>query len=412
MPHKDWIWCGAYMKSIIRKIVIRITPALWRFDINRLIRGNHKITNGEKAKRASGRVALVRLDAIGDFIIWLDSARQFREHFADKTLILVCNKACVRIAEESGLFDEIIPIDTGRLNYAGNFSFRKQLVRELNEVCVELLIQTAFTRRVYTDVVASAIAASKKITIRDTSFDNAAKWALDKTDRIYNEVIDTGGKPGQIMMELRRNAEFTRLVTGSSFKSSVPRFDPVNIDKALIPDGDYFVVFPGGSFKAKMWPMDRFAAAAQYIHDKTGWKCCVCGSPDEKHLAKALADNYSGDVIDMTGKTSLIESIEIIRHAKFLIGNDTSGIHFAAAVGTKALCVFGGWHYGRFLPYDVEDDKGREVPYVCVSERPCFNCHIINKSKECRSHMKKTGLFTCVDEVSVEQVKKALDRIL
>ena len=113
------------MKSIIRKIVIRITPALWRFDINRLLRGNHKITSGEKAKRAAGRVALVRLDAIGDFIIWLDSARQFRKYFADKTLLLVCNKACVRIAEESGLFDEIIPIDTGRLNYAGNFSFRK-----------------------------------------------------------------------------------------------------------------------------------------------------------------------------------------------------------------------------------------------------------------------------------------------
>lgn len=400
------------MGSIIRKIVVRITPVLWLVDIPRLRKNNKKITDRAGIEKASGRVALVRLDAIGDFIIWLDSAAEFRKQFKDRTLVLVCNKACEGIAKASGLFDEIVPVDTGKLNYAGNFKFRKQLVEELNRISVEILIQTAFTRRVYTDVVVSAIAAAKKVTIRDTSFDNAARWALDRTDAIYDEVIDTNESGHEDMMEILRNARFTRLVTGSTFKSSVPVLKTSPIREELILQGDYFVVFPGGSFKAKMWPMDRFAEAAQYIHDKTGWKCCVCGAPNEKYLARALIENYKGDVIDMTGKTSLIESIEIIRNARFLIGNDTSGIHFAAATGTKALCVFGGWHYGRFLPYDVEDDKGRPLPAVCVKNMQCFNCHIINKSKECQRHMRQTGLFTCVDEVSVEQVKEALDRIL
>lgn len=400
------------MNSIIRKIIIRITPALWIFDICRLKKNNKKITEKHALDKASGRVALVRLDAIGDFIIWLDSAQEFRKQFQDKTLVLVCNKACASIADASGLFDGIIPIDTAKLNYAGSFKFRRKLVRQLNNVYAGLVIQTAFTRRVYTDVVVSAIAAAKKITIRDTSFDNAAKWALDMTDSIYDEVIDTDGGQHENMMEIRRNAEFTRRVTKSTFKSSIPRIKSTQVRDGLIPEGDYFVVFPGGSFKAKMWPMDRFAEAAQYIHDKTGWKCCVCGSPDEKYLADALIKDYNGDVIDMTGKTSLIESIEVIRHARFLIGNDTSGIHFAAAAGTKALCVFGGWHYGRFLPYDVEDDKGRPAPYVCVSDMECFNCRIINKSDKCKRHMKQTGLFTCVDRVSAEQVKAALGKIL
>lgn len=397
------------MGSIIRKIVVRITPALWLFDIRKLIKNNNRITDKQDLDKACKRVALVRLDAIGDFVLWLDSAQELRKHFADKTLVLLCNKACAQIAQASGLFDEIIPIDTGKLNYAANFRFRNQLRKELNGVYAELLIQTAFTRRVYTDVVVSAVAAARKITIRDTSFDNAAKWALDRTDCIYDEVIDTGG---ECMMELRRNAEFTRRITGSSFKASVPQLKASQVRDGLIPEEDYFVVFPGGSFKAKMWPMDRFAQAAQYIHDRTGWKCCVCGAPNEKYLAQELIKNYSGDVIDMTGKTTLIESIEVIRHARFLIGNDTSGIHFAAAAGTPALCVFGGWHYGRFLPYDVEEDKGRPVPYVCVNEMKCFNCHIINKSPECGRHMKESGLFICVDEVSVQQVKEVLGKIL
>ena len=104
------------MGSIIRKIVVRITPVLWLVDIPRLRKNNKKITDRAGIEKASGRVALVRLDAIGDFIIWLDSAAEFRKQFNDRTLVLVCNKACEGIAKASGLFDEIVPVDTGKLN--------------------------------------------------------------------------------------------------------------------------------------------------------------------------------------------------------------------------------------------------------------------------------------------------------
>ena len=41
--------------------------------------------------RKEKSILIVRLDAIGDFIIWLDAAKEIKKHFPDKHLVLLCN---------------------------------------------------------------------------------------------------------------------------------------------------------------------------------------------------------------------------------------------------------------------------------------------------------------------------------
>lgn len=94
-----------------------------------------------------------------------------------------------------------------------------------------------------------------------------------------------------------------------------------------------------------------------------------------------------------------------------LVGNDTSGIHFAAAVNTKGVCIFGEFAYGRFLPYRCERDcKGHEPIIVCSAKKDCAGCAYEKITAACKEHLLKTGRYQCVDEVSVEQVIQALSR--
>ena len=88
--------------------------------------------------------------------------------------------------------------------------------------------------------------------------------------------------------------------------------------------------------------------------------------------------------------------------------------------------VFGGWHYGRFLPYKIENgqlsggndndinnnDINKCMPAVCVHDMECFNCRIVDRTSQCQKHMKDTGLFTCVDMVSVQDVTDVLKNVL
>jgi len=63
----------------------------------------------------------------------------------------------------------------------------------------------------------------------------------------------------------------------------------------------------------------------------------------------------------LAGKTTIAQLVELIRNASLLIGNDSAAIHMAAATQTPSVCILGGGHYGRFLPYQPES---RETEYI------------------------------------------------
>ena len=96
---------------------------------------------------------------------------------------------------------------------------------------------------------------------------------------------------------------------------------------------------------------EGFAQVADYVCERTGWTAYLCGSKSEKPLYEAFAADKKEKTksVDYFGSTSLIELAEVIRHARFVISNDTSGIHFAAAVNTPSVCIMGEYNFGRFL---------------------------------------------------------------
>ncbi len=56
------------------------------------------------------KVLFIKLDGIGDFIIWIDAARALVQHYRDqgKSLILVADAYCAGLAEALNIFDQVI----------------------------------------------------------------------------------------------------------------------------------------------------------------------------------------------------------------------------------------------------------------------------------------------------------------
>ena len=110
---------------------------------------------------------------------------------------------------------------------------------------------------------------------------------------------------------------------------------------------------------------------------------------------------------DWTGKTSLQELVAVIAGAHLLIGNETSAVHIAAAVGTPSVCITGGGHFGRFVPYVMVYGGTKPVPRVIVEKMDCFICnwHCIYGAKE-------GNPFPCIERIAVESVFKAVKEIL
>lgn len=372
------------------------------------------LNNLRPAFRDVHGIIVIKIDAIGDFLIWLDSASRYREIYQGHKITLVCNSACVEMAENTDFFDEIIPVQARR--FESDNRYKKEIWSRFQNRGFQILLQTEYSRTIDMDLLAMNIPAEKKIAfVADESRLNLSRYMAlknirKKLDAIYDELIPSGGEN---LMELERNAVFIRGL-GHDFKAGYPSLPQMQIRQELMLPRPYAVIFPGGSSGKKMWPVERYARVGEYLVLEKDMDICLCGGADEAYLygqfVEAIkCDSCRGRVYDLFGQTSLPELAEIIRNASLFVGNDTSGIHFAAAVNTRGICVFGEFAYGRFLPYRCERDcEGHEPIIVCSAGKQCAGCVYGAITSECREHLIRTGRYQCVDEVSVEQVLREI----
>jgi len=208
-------------------------------------------------------------------------------------------------------------------------------------------------------------------------------------------------------MELDRNAEFIRGLGLKDYKAGLPE---LALSAELPPRfdaSDYIVVVPGSSLALKQWPVERFAELSECIHRMLGSKVIVCGSQSESYLGKRLLALVAGDeaewIEDWTGKTSLVELVAVIKGSKMLIANDSSAVHIAAAVGTPSFCILGGGHFGRFVPYRIENETTRHIPVAIFHQMVCFGCNL-----KCTNSFESSDTGKCLTLITVEDVRKKL----
>lgn len=365
-----------------------------------------------KASVQNKDMVLVRLDAIGDFVMWLDTAKEFAQG-RDGKLILVCNQVCSEIARNTGYFDEVIGVNYGKLRHTSQVKYRWSMHSLLKNVKADRAVQCTYSKEIFSDMVMSAVTAHEKITI-DSPETISSRWTYRFVRPVYQKVIAT---PKEHMMEIHRNTLLAGQILNREIRSGVPFIKEVEAAQGKVPAERYFILFPGASEPERMWQIERFAELAARLHERMEYrnlKCCLCGGKEEAHLGAIFIDKYvpKEKIINMIGKTSLPELIEIIRGAEFIVTNDTSAVHFAAAVNTQAFCIWGPWEYGRFLPYAVEKAENRRLPIVCYHETECRNCLLdgTDKTAECSRFISAKGIRKCLDMVTVDDVIDKIDQ--
>jgi ADP-heptose:LPS heptosyltransferase len=149
-----------------------------------------------------------------------------------------------------------------------------------------------------------------------------------------------------------------------------------------------------------MWPVERFAELAEHLQSRLRIQIILCGGKDESAICEEIVKELkNSSVINLAGKTTLIELINIIRNAALVVCNESSPAHLAAAVGTPSVCIQGGGHFGRFLPYEVEHLDGGIMPTAIFEKMECFNCQWL-----CKFELVHGAAVPCVAGVKTDRV--------
>lgn len=102
----------------------------------------------------------------------------------------------------------------------------------------------------------------------------------------------------------------------------------------------YAILAPGGAAHRpdKRWPAERFVALARGIAARGATPVTV-GGGDEIGLGDAIS-GAAPEVRNVVGETSLLELATIARGAAGAVGNDTGPMHVAAVAGCPTVVLF------------------------------------------------------------------------
>ena len=346
-----------------------------------------------------GGVMLVRLDLIGDFIIWLDAAKEFRALYPEQRIVLFANATWANVAERLPYWDEVVSIDVPRLRT--DDWYRLCVLLQIQRRHFDIAIQPTYSREYVGDLCVRAANFAQRIAhIGD---DNNIQPVLKaKSDAWYTNVV-----PEKIstIVELTHNANLIRHLGKSEFKSRMPRIGRLeDLPRTLKIDAPYCLIAPGASWTPKMWPASNFGHLAQQISQELKLTIVLCGTSAEKKICDQVASSTGATVVNLAGKTTLIEMIELIRSAQLVIANDSAAIHIAAATNTPAVCILGGGHFGRFLPYQPEiSQNSSSLPKIAFNKMDCYGCRWTCQYLESQS----SGVVPCISQVDPSIVLKS-----
>ena len=347
-------------------------------------------------------VLLIRQDAIGDFVMWLDTAKEYRELYPSENyrIVLVGNAVWFDLAKGLPYWDEVLPINVKKFKTFS--SYRRNILRKVNSFGAQIAVQPTFSREFYhgDSLVRASNAFHKVSSVGDMSNRNWLKKTL--ADGWHTDLIPAST---QIMTELERNSEFFSGISGKTHKVLYPKLDIPQIETSSNwAKREYYVLFPGVGAAIRQWSVESFAEIANRIYEATGLDGILDGAPNEKPLAESIQD-LSKAPLEWAG-TRLGELPELLKYAKFVVSSETSAVYIAAAVETPVICVLGGAYFGRFLPYP--ESAGQKIVLTTVSyPMSCFGCNA-----DCVYELDKNEPAPCISNISVDVVWQEVEKII
>jgi heptosyltransferase-2 len=109
-----------------------------------------------------------------------------------------------------------------------------------------------------------------------------------------------------------------------------------------ISPNEFIAIHPGASDPAKCWPAASFAQLMDQLTQTHPFKIVLIGTSQAAGIAQEILrlTPKASQYLDMTGKTSLAQTVSLLRRSRLLISNDSGPVHLAAGVGTSVISLF------------------------------------------------------------------------
>lgn len=303
---------------------------------------------------------------LGDAVMAIPTYRELRRRFPHARLGILARRAVAGLYEALPVFDEVVVYD--RPKGAGRFLPYADLVGRLEKFNADTaLVLPRSLGAAWTALIAGTPRRIGYATrVRRFLLTDAVDRdpALLRTHRVHyyqHLLAPLGGVPAP---------ESPRFDVPTS-----PRESAAGLLAPLAQAAGPLVVFnPGANYgSAKQWPEDRYAALGRRLRAEFDASIVFVGGPGDRSVCDRIAHEIRGSaanepVLDLAGKTSILELAAVLAASRLVVTNDTGAMHVAQAVGSTIVAIFGSTDPVTTAPYGEHHRIVRE-PVECS---PCL----------------------------------------
>jgi ADP-heptose:LPS heptosyltransferase len=167
-------------------------------------------------------------------------------------------------------------------------------------------------------------------------------------------------------------------------------------DNGLRNGAPYAVLQPSARLQSMRWPVDRFAAVANWLRGKFGIASVVNLGPGDAEVWSETNEKMRECVL-LPKPLDVRELIALIANARIFVGNDAGPAHIAAAVGRPAVVVYSSTNPAQWHPW--------KTPHRVLHTDAVFNPQRGDKSlAEAEPHP--------ISSITLEEVRDACEQLL
>jgi heptosyltransferase I len=284
------------------------------------------------------RFLIVRLGSLGDIIHTLPAAAALRDSFPKARIDWVVESKWRAILDGNGELNRVVSFDRRR---AARVVDSVALLRAAKYSCA------IDFQSLYKSALLAFLSGAQERLGFDCEYAREGLASLLYTRRVH----PTGAHKVEHNLSLAAAA-------GAALPD-VPRFTLPRSAEAEewaesklreLGASNFYLISPGGGWRSKCWPAERYGALHREISNRMGLRGIVSFGPGEEKLAEAVVIAAGPNALFPLAM-DLPQLMAVLRRAKFFVGADTGPLHLAAALGKPVIGLFGPTDPARNGPY-------------------------------------------------------------
>jgi ADP-heptose:LPS heptosyltransferase len=344
-------------------------------------------------------VLIIRTDLIGDYILFTPTLKYLKNKYQDMNISLLLQDTVGGLACDNPYIDDIITFN--KKKYQLNIFYKLKFLWRIRIRKYKIVLNAVYSRDIISDEVVLWSCGEEKIGW-DTIMPNLYSDEKKRNDRIYSHLLSSKSINFDTH-ELQINLKLLRLM-GIEIHKYVPELFISKVQKdeaqkllAGIDNSKSILIglITEANDTSREWSHNKYCKLVNLICNEFKNAAFMLIGTNSK-ISLSVNDNCS--VMDLRGKTELKLLPAILSKCTLVIGNESGPIHIANAVGVPSICIMGGGHFNRFVPYP-KDDAFYNMITPIFQKRDCYKC-----GWNCIYESTNNISYPCIEAISVDEV--------